>query len=75
MMALQPHLTEQEVKALTLAALGMPAHEIARRLGADATTGSAILASARQKMGARTLLEALARAIRSGIIPVDSMRM
>ena len=75
MMALQARLTEREIKALTLAAHGVPADEIARHLDSDPETTCAIMNAARRKLGASTLMEALARAMRNGIVPMDTKRV
>lgn len=65
------NLTRLELISLTLAANGLSEAEIANRLSAAAADIEAALRDAAQKLGARNCLQAVAIAIREGLIGIE----
>lgn len=63
-------LTAREREVLTRVAVGEPSAKIARRLGLHPSTVRTHVERARQKLGARSRAEAVARAIERGEIPL-----
>jgi LuxR family transcriptional regulator, quorum-sensing system regulator SdiA len=61
-------LSPAEERALRLAAYGLTRPEAAQRVGVSKETIKAQLDSARAKLGARTTTQAVAMAIRTGLI-------
>jgi DNA-binding CsgD family transcriptional regulator len=64
-------LTPAERQCLAYAAEGCAPQEIARRLGIDRDGVQAHFAAARRKLGAFTLLHAITRAVKRGLIQID----
>ena len=64
-------LTQAERQCLAYAAEGCGPNEIARRLGIDRDGVQAHFTAARHKLGAFTLLHAITRAVKSGLIRID----
>lgn len=64
-------LTQAERQCLAYAAEGCGPNEIARRLGIDRDGVQAHFAAARHKLGAFTLLHAITRAVKRGLIQID----
>ena len=65
-----PTLSPREVEALHLLSLGLRTAEIAWRMGIECVTVGKHVASARRKLGARTREQALAVALREGLLSV-----
>lgn len=63
-----PTLSPREVEALRGLALGLRTAEIAWRMGIECVTVGKHVASARRKLGARTREQALAMALRDGLL-------
>lgn len=63
-----PALSPREVEALHLLSLGLRTAEIAWRMGIEEVTVGKHIASARRKLGARTREQALALALRDGVL-------
>lgn len=63
-----PALSPREVEALHLLSLGLRTAEIAWRMGIEEVTVGKHVASARRKLGARTREQALALALRDGVL-------
>ena len=61
-------LTKDECAALTASARGLISHEVAESLGVSPETARNLIAAAVQKLGARSKLEAVVLALRSGRI-------
>lgn len=64
-------LSPAERQCLAYAAEGCGPNEIARRLGIDRSGVQAHFTAARHKLGAFTLLHAITRAVKSGLIRID----
>lgn len=64
-------LTPAERQCLAYAAEGCGPNEIARRLGIDRDGVQAHFTAARHKLGAFTLLHAITRAVKRGLIKID----
>jgi DNA-binding CsgD family transcriptional regulator len=62
------HITRREREVLRLLADGCPTEEIALQLFISTETVRTHIAKARRKLGARTRAEAVATAVRSGLI-------
>ena len=71
MMASPALLTERDIRVLTLTAWGIQLDEIARLIDSDTASVNRLMTSACTKLRAKTLLEAQARAIREGLIPME----
>lgn len=65
-----PTLSPREVEALCWLSQGLRTAEIAWRMGVEPVTVGKHIASARRKLGARTREQALALAIRDGLLPL-----
>lgn len=63
-----PALTPRERQCLTLLAKGLRVDAIAKAFGTDPKTVEKQIASARAKLGATTVTQAVAIAIRSGLL-------
>lgn len=61
-------LTQAEVEVLACAADGLTAQETAARLGTGVSAGRALMRSARRRLNARTRAEAVAKALRNGLL-------
>ncbi len=67
-----PPLTRRERDVLAASARGLGANGVARELGLPAAAVRAALASAIDKLGARSKLEAVVSALRDGLIEAPS---
>lgn len=67
-------LTLAERQCLAFAAEGCCPNEIARRLGIDRAGVQAHFNAARRKLGAFTLLHAITKAVKRGLIEIDDVR-
>ena len=67
-------LTPREVEVLRLVALGQDATEIAHDLGISLHTVRNHIRNLRHKLNAATKLDAVVKAIRLGILPVDQLK-
>ncbi len=67
-------LTPREVEVLRLVALGQDATEIAHDLGISLHTVRNHVRNLRHKLNAATKLDAVVKAIRLGILPVDQLK-
>jgi DNA-binding CsgD family transcriptional regulator len=66
-----PPLTTREADILRLLATGRTAAEVAADLGTSADAVQAHLRAAMVKLGARSKLEAIIKAVRAGLIRLD----
>jgi DNA-binding HTH domain-containing proteins len=64
-------LTQAERQCLAFAAEGFSPNEIAHRLGIDREAVQTHFTAARRKLGAFTLLHAITKAVKRGLIHVD----
>ena len=67
-------LTTREVEVLRLVALGQDATEMAHDLGISLHTVRNHIRNLRHKLNATTKLDAVVKAIRLGILPVDELK-
>ena len=63
------HLSERQVQVLALVAEGLTDDEIARQLDLSAKTVGHYLDTARARLEARSRAQAVARALRQGLLP------
>lgn len=66
-------LSEREVKCLELVSRGMGATAVAQEMSISERSVDTHLLMARQKLGAATTVQAVARAVFVGVIPVEGL--
>jgi DNA-binding CsgD family transcriptional regulator len=64
----RPDLTEREIEALSWSARGLKSRQIAEMLGLTSRTVEFHVERARKKLGAKTRISAVARAVAAGLI-------